>query len=113
MAAHDRRARRGSEAEAGRDAAGAEQSSPPATALTCQHRRRPAADRRSPGARQPRHTRTGREGGAEAGARPARTSGGGRRGADWRRGGGNSFPFRAEKYLNLATPAPQRSFPFA
>lgn len=45
--------------------------------LTCQRRRRPAADRRSPGARRPRRTRTGREGEAGGGARPARTSGGG------------------------------------
>lgn len=90
MAARDRRARRGSEAEAGgwgwggRGTGTGPGSRPPA-ALTCQRRRRPAADRRSPGARRPRHTRTGREGGAGAGARPARTSGGGRHGAGWRR----------------------------
>lgn len=85
MAAYDRRARQGSEAAAGRRGeSGGRKRGPwtwPPAALTCQRLRRPAADRRSPGARRPRHTRTGREGGAGARARPARASGGGRRGA--------------------------------
>lgn len=118
MAARDKREQRGSEAAAGRGERREEGardlpvrlahlSAPPPPG-----RRPPTADRRSPGARRPRHTRTGREGGAGAGARPARTSGGGRRGAGWRRAAAAPSRFGPENVSNsrLRRPnAPSRS----